>query len=166
MPLILLKTLKNTSFIIFFRKKGYCGNIQCFLFIVWWKQWNKQKIIKKLTFSVKRNFFREIAYIPFLWLEQDAVFFSSTSPKAATTRNKLSSSPELNLDSNTKLWIINRKSCRWTWKGNNSWSLIRGEKWGFLSLMHVSCPKMDAFTYTNITQSLLFLVPLGTRNWK
>ena len=57
MPLILLKTLKNTSFIIFFRKNVYCGNIQCFLFIVWWKQRNKQKIIKKLTFSVKRNFF-------------------------------------------------------------------------------------------------------------
>ena len=63
--LILLKTLKNTSFIILSRKKVYCDNIQCFLFIFWWKQWNKQKIIKKLTFSVKKNFSREIALIPF-----------------------------------------------------------------------------------------------------
>ena len=74
MSLILLKTLKNTSFIIFFRKKLYCGYIQCFLFIVWWKQWNKQKIIQKLTFSVKRNFFREIAYIPFFWTKIKMVF--------------------------------------------------------------------------------------------
>ena len=74
MPLILLKTLKNTSLIIFFRKKVYCGNIQCFFFIVWWKQWNKQKIIKKLTFPVKRNFFREIAYIPFFWTKIKMVF--------------------------------------------------------------------------------------------
>ena len=57
--------MKNTWFIIFFRKKVYFGNIQCFLFIVWWKQWNKQKIIEKSTFSVKRNFFRVMAYIPF-----------------------------------------------------------------------------------------------------
>ena len=74
MPLIRLKTLKNPSFVIFFRKKVYCGNIQCFLFIVWWKQWNKQKIIKKLTFSVKRNFFLEIAYIPFFGTKIKMVF--------------------------------------------------------------------------------------------
>ena len=30
MPLKLLKTLKNTTFIIFISKKVYCGNIQCF----------------------------------------------------------------------------------------------------------------------------------------
>ena len=69
MPLILPKTLKNSSFIIFFRKKVYCGNIQCFLFDFWWKQWNKQKIIKNLSFLVKRNFFCENAYIPFFWTE-------------------------------------------------------------------------------------------------
>ena len=74
MPLIIQKTLKNTSFIIFFRKKVYCGNIQCFLFIVCWKQWNKQKIIKKLTFSVKRNFFREIPYILFFWTKIKMIF--------------------------------------------------------------------------------------------
>ena len=74
MPIILLKTLKNTSFVIFFRKKLYYGIIQCFLFIVWWKQWNKQKIIKKLTFSVKRNFYREIAYILFFWTKIKMVF--------------------------------------------------------------------------------------------
>ena len=85
MPLILLKTLKNTSFIIFFRKKLYCGIIQCFLFIVWWKQWNKQKIIKKLTFSEKRNFFREIAYIPFFWTKIKMIFlrWDVNSPKNA-----------------------------------------------------------------------------------
>ena len=85
MPLILLKTLKNTSFIFFFRKKVYCGNIQCFLFIVWWKQWNKQKIIKKLTFSVKKNFSREIAYIPFFWTKIKMVFlrYDVTSPRNA-----------------------------------------------------------------------------------
>ena len=75
MPLIILKMLKNTSFIIFFRKKKICcGNIQCFLFIVGWKQWNKQNIIKKWTFSVKRNYFREIAYIPFFWTKIKLVF--------------------------------------------------------------------------------------------
>ena len=58
----------------FFRKKVYCSNIQCFLFIVWWKQWNKQKFIKNLTFSVKRNFFREIAYIPYFWTKIKMVF--------------------------------------------------------------------------------------------
>ena len=82
MPLILLKTLKNTSFIIFFSEKKY---IQCFLFIVWWKQWNKQKIIKKLTFSVKINFFHEIAYIPFFWTKIKMVFlrYDVTSPRNA-----------------------------------------------------------------------------------
>ena len=82
MALILLKTLKNTSFIIFFSEKKY---IQCFLFIVWWKQWNKQKIIKKLTFSVKINFFHEIAYIPFFWTKIKMVFlrYAVTSPRNA-----------------------------------------------------------------------------------
>ena len=73
-PLMLLKTLKNTSFMISFRKKVYCGYIQCFFVIVWWKKWNKQKILKKLTFSVKRNFFREIPYIPFFWTKKKMVF--------------------------------------------------------------------------------------------
>ena len=40
------------------------------MFIVWRKQWNKQKIIKKWTFSVKRNFSREIAYIPIFWIKK------------------------------------------------------------------------------------------------
>ena len=54
MPLIFLKTLKNTSFTIFFRKKVYCGNIQCFLFFVWWKQWKYEKALKKSLF--RQNF--------------------------------------------------------------------------------------------------------------
>ena len=57
MPLIFPTTLKNTSFMIFFRKNAYCGNIQCFFFIFLCKQWNKQKIIEKFTFSVKGTFF-------------------------------------------------------------------------------------------------------------
>ena len=48
---------------------------QCSLFFVYflWKQWNKQKIIEKSTFSVKRNFFREIAYIPFFLTKKKMV---------------------------------------------------------------------------------------------
>ena len=61
------KNVEKHVIYYFFQEKVYCGNIQCFLFIVWWKQWNKQKIIKNLTFSLKRNFFREIAYILFFW---------------------------------------------------------------------------------------------------
>ena len=38
---------------------------------------------------------------------------------------------ELILDSNTKSWIINRKMIQIDVKGNNSWSLIRGERRGF-----------------------------------
>ena len=86
MPLILLKTLKNTSFIIFFfQKKVYCGNVQCFLFIVWWKQRNKQIIIKKLTFSVIRIFFREFEYLPFFWTKIKMVFlrYDVNSPRNA-----------------------------------------------------------------------------------
>ena len=65
-PLILLKKLKNTSFMKFLRKKKvYCRNFHCVLFIFYEKQWNKQKIIEKSIFSVKRNFFREMAYISF-----------------------------------------------------------------------------------------------------
>ena len=91
MPLILLKMLKNTSFIIFFRKKVYCGKIQSFLFNVWWKQWNKRKIIKKLTFSVKRNFLREIAYIPSFWLKIKMVFlrWDVNSPRNAGNGDNL-----------------------------------------------------------------------------
>ena len=105
MPLIFLKTFKNTSFIIFFRKKVYCANIQCFMFIVWWKQWNKQKIIKKLTFSVKRNFFREIAYIPFFWTKIKMVFLRKDVNSPRNARNRI-------------IYAILRKKNELPWKVN------------------------------------------------
>ena len=64
-PLIHPKTLKNTSFMKFLRKKYIVAIFIVFLFIFLWKQWNKHKIIEKSTFSVKRNFFRVMAYIAF-----------------------------------------------------------------------------------------------------
>ena len=74
MPLIGLETLKNTSFIIFFRKKVYCGNIQCFFFydfllISLFSSNNKQKtqniaaiyfFLKKIINDVFFNVFRRI----------------------------------------------------------------------------------------------------------
>ena len=65
---------KHVIYYFFQKKKIYCCNIQCFLFIFLWKQWNKQKIIEKFTFSVKINFFREMAYVPFFWTKIEMVF--------------------------------------------------------------------------------------------
>ena len=65
MPLILLKTLKNTLFIIFSEKKSIVAIFSVFCLLFDENNEIRRKSYKKLTFSVKRNFFREIAYITF-----------------------------------------------------------------------------------------------------
>ena len=47
----------------FFQKKSILWQYSVFFVYFLWKQWNKQKIIEKFNFSVKRNFFREMACI-------------------------------------------------------------------------------------------------------
>ena len=85
MPLILLKTLKNTLFIRFLRKKYIVAIFIVFCLFFLWKNWNKQIIIEKSTLSVKRNFFREMAYIPFVLTKKKIVFlrWDLNSPKNA-----------------------------------------------------------------------------------
>ena len=68
------KNVEKHVIYYFFQKKVYYSNIQSFLFIVWWKQWNKQKNIEKWTFSVKNFFYRKIAYIPIFWTKIKMVF--------------------------------------------------------------------------------------------
>ena len=73
MPLIFPISLKKTSFMKFLRKNYIVAIFIVFSLFFLWKQWNKQKIIEKSTFSVTRNFIREMAYIPFL-LKKKTVF--------------------------------------------------------------------------------------------
>ena len=74
MPLIVLKTLKNTSFNICFQKKHIFWQYSVFFVYCLMKTMKWAENHKKFNFSVKKNLFRDIAYIPFFWTKIKMVF--------------------------------------------------------------------------------------------
>ena len=72
-PLILLKTLKNRSFMNFFRKKVYCHNTQCFLFNFDENNEIRRKSSKNSLFWWKEVFFVKWHILFFSELKKDGL---------------------------------------------------------------------------------------------